>query len=212
VGDTTFDAAVQPDASLKLSRFVRSDNRTKAHQRAVDTVSNELQHRRSDLTAIDEQLKLLMARAMDGGDDAEEVGQEMAQMMAVKGQHTRRIAELEAQGTVSVTFQQTRKGCSVYLVPGVWTKLSWFPKPVVWCPVVEEKDEEDTVDVTEDLPLVLVEEKEDKVLVEQGHIYAIGGANGGASTCGERFDPATNSWTAVAAMSTKRYCFTVASL
>jgi hypothetical protein len=78
VGDTTFDAAVQPDASLKLSRFVRSDNRTKAHQRAVDTVSNELQHRRSDLTAIDGQLKLLMARAMDGGDDAEDVGQEIA--------------------------------------------------------------------------------------------------------------------------------------
>jgi hypothetical protein len=179
VGDTKFEAAVQPNGSLKLSLVVCSDNRAKAHQRAVGNVSNELQHRRADLTAIDEQLKLSMARAMDGGDDAGDIGQEMAQMMAVKGKRMRSISELEAQRTVSVTYQQTRTGRSVSLVPGVWTKLSWFPKPVVWCPVVQEKDEEDTVDVAEDLPLVLPEVKEEQK--EGGHIYAVGGANGSSS-------------------------------
>mmetsp|Transcript_30150 Transcript_30150/g.59030 ORF Transcript_30150/g.59030 Transcript_30150/m.59030 type:complete len:414 (+) Transcript_30150:27-1268(+) len=153
VGDLTLTAKLLPDGSLALSRVTITDNREERHQHAVDDLHNELHHRRQDLEAVEKDIQALMLQAQEGGDDADEVGLEIAKFLAVKGKHKRRVIELEAMETVSVKYDERHTGRSAVLCSGLYSSLSWFPTPVMWCSPTEEKEEQKVVHKQEQLPL-----------------------------------------------------------
>ena len=66
---------------------------------------------------------------------------------------SRRIKELEAMETVSVKYEERHKGRSAVLRSGVYTSLSWFPTPVMWCSPTEEEEEEKVIPKDGKLPL-----------------------------------------------------------
>eukprot|EP00808_Paulinella_micropora_P010445 g5896.t1 len=153
IGKLAFTATLSPDGTLALSRVTITENRDERHQMVLDALTNELEQRRRDLAAVDKDLQALMVRGQEGGEDAEAVGLEIAKWLAVKGKHKKRIEELEAMETVSVKYEERRKGRSAVLRAGVFVKLSFFPKPVMWCAPALEDDLEEVVPKEEKLPL-----------------------------------------------------------
>eukprot|EP00808_Paulinella_micropora_P015537 g73109.t1 len=107
-GDITFTAKLFPDG------------------RAIPAGGGELHHRRQDLEVVEKYIKALMLRAQEGGDDADQVGLDLAKFLGVKGKHKKRINELEAMKTVLVKYEEVHKGLSAVLRSGVYTSLSWL--------------------------------------------------------------------------------------
>jgi hypothetical protein len=132
VGPCELEAVILPDYSLKLANKTSVSNKAEAHFQAVKHLANELSHRKMDLQHMSSSVKKLMEDAEKGEDN----GAEIAELLAVQGNHTRIIADLEAK-RVPVTYEKHITGKFVIMRPGHFLSVSWFDKPVVWCPCEE---------------------------------------------------------------------------
>lgn len=204
IDNKIYEAHIQSDGLLYLSAYIRSDTRTEAHKEAVMEIKNELSHRKKNLLVVESEIATLLNTIQGGKQVTTELSLEMDRMLLLKSQHTARICELENQTTVSFTYQKIRKIYSALLPQGVFTKLSWFSKPVMWCTEIREGFEENKIFITEEIPIRTTLKKNE---ISKGHLYVvcgIGSDDTGLSSV-ERYDPDHNKWTFVTMLSSKRY-------
>lgn len=192
-----FEANIQADGSLRLCRSTTTDSRDSTFRQTVYNLKDELCHRQKDLSMIEKDVALLTARIQEGEENAEALGMEMTRMLVLKGQHKKKIREIQNQTTVCVNYQQIKKKSCVTLYPGLFTLLPWFSKPVMWCTEKKEDVQETTTMRTEEICMRILEEMD----VEKGHIYAVGGRE---LFTAERYDPDQNGWTKITSMCCKR--------
>jgi hypothetical protein len=155
IGRLSFEAKIQHDGCLALSRvMVKGVREARAQARA--TLDAELTRRRKDLDILKSRIQVLLHSVEKvSGQDAEDVGQALAQMLGAKGVHDQQIAELEATD-LEVVHAKVR--VSSVLAPGRLVKLSWFPEPVVWCLDVDEREEVEQ-NVTTRYPVMAIDDE-----------------------------------------------------
>ena len=104
---------------------------------------------------------MLIQRLEDGNGDADDLGVQLTQHLAMQGHHRKRIAELQSRSHVSVTFRTRKCVRWAVLRPGVLTRASFLKSPIIWCPldhsVVDSKVHEvvSNDEITESLPTSL---------------------------------------------------------
>ncbi len=123
----------------------------------------------------------------EDGEDDDELGAEVARLCAIKGQHQRRIKDIESQATVRVSFCRTETQHSVCLQAGKMTSVPWHDRPVVWCPSLPEA-KESIVHLTQDLPFDIPPNE---------LMFVFGGKDSVASSCGECYDVESRHWSLV---------------
>lgn len=185
-----------------------SDDRTNAHQRAVVNAMKQL----SDIEVELEQIKGKIEAEVKA--DNPNLASEIRRLMKRKTELEETAEAMNDMSTIDVTYKMQCRVAT--LMPGVGIKLSWFRKPVMWCPETEEEVE--ITEITEQMPVTAVvnaahDHIEWVVSPEvMGLMYASGGAHGNASDCLERFLPAEQRWEKVACMSEKRFNHALAVL
>lgn len=195
IGNTVFEAQIQPDGILQLSIPAESDNRDATYKKIVGNMEHELNRRKQDISFIEKDIAKIMTKMENGDEDIEKLGLEMARLVGLKGQHKKRIFEVQKKSNISVTYQKIRKVRSAFLSQGVFTKLPWFSKPVMWCTEIVEKIKKNISAVTEEMPLR-----------KRCHMYIVGGNCGATSSISsvERYQPSQNLWQVITKMTSKR--------
>eukprot|EP00808_Paulinella_micropora_P009915 g25549.t1 len=98
----------------------------------------KLARRKEDLAFVDTQIQAIQRELEAAPDDAEAKGLELARQYAIKGQHSKRIAELSDQKGFQYSYQEEQFEDFILMREGVPTLLDhFFPKltfPLVWCP------------------------------------------------------------------------------
>lgn len=140
---------------LRLSQTSTVSTLADRHTEAVAHAHNLLSHRREDLTHVTAQLQELL-QEMDAEEDenaADALFVEYKQQKAVKKNHEREIARLEAQLTVSVAHQVTTKEIFRVIRAGVFEQVDFFPDAICWCPHLESKSFERVEERVTEMPM-----------------------------------------------------------
>lgn len=229
VGNKIYDASIQDNGLLRLCNIIKNDTRDEVYKRAVDKITEELSQRRQDVKDLDRDLYELKRKIAKGNED---LGSEMDRLINIQSQHERRIKEIHFQVNIPVTYEQKSMECFVFVEKGIFMKLPWFPKLVMWNEEVECKTDTVSKVITEKMPLNLPElsttrntkregegegeKKHDSFEtnstlvpneeVFEGHLYAVGGYNKKESLVSvEKYDPKKDKWVSMNSMSKKRH-------
>lgn len=131
ISGKSFEFALEGEI-LQLSCRV-SDYLPKALLKARGLVASQLAKRESDEAAVAKKIAEIMLLLEEGDEDSDELALDLSMLAGAKGHHSREITKLE---TTPITVKHDEEWETVSMQPGVVQKLSWFDKPVVWCPVV----------------------------------------------------------------------------
>lgn len=193
-------AQVQADGSLRLAVSHMSNNRDECFKQAAASLRKEIRCRRADLKAMAHQIEETVSNDKDDQSvdevEVDQLGLELAQWCAIKGQHQRRIAAIESQSSIRVRYQQTLKTQELTLKPGVPTRVPWCSKPLVWL-LPEESAQGEHVQVTElseDLPFTFGADA----------LFVICGRNEATL----RYTPSEENWDVLSPPPQRRSCYT----
>eukprot|EP00808_Paulinella_micropora_P004030 g40739.t1 len=121
---------------LELTATRSSDNRVAAHKLRVAELAKELDLRQKEVDALAGDIQAQMKIAEEGGEAADGAGAELARLLALKGQFSKRIAELKNQKEVYVSVTAHEVTTVVKLPAGSFRHFPWASKPLCWCPQV----------------------------------------------------------------------------
>lgn len=191
LGSREFHTQIE-DGALTLTGLQIETTREKCRHATLASLVTELRCRKADLRAIKLQLEEALQRCeVDESEDTNELGIEITRLCAIKGQHQRRIAQLEDRLVSRVQYQETRITEKLTLRPGVPLRVSWMEAPLVWCPDGPQGNaviEKETAEVQEDMPLMLQKSSTE--------LYSFGGLGTGhrCEASMDTYDPVTKRW------------------
>lgn len=198
-GEYALQTHVEGDGSLRLVASIVSNNRDQLYEQMKRGLRHEYRCRNADLSAVKKQLDAMWEMTEE---DEDELGAEVARLLAIKGQHARRIEQLEKLESVRINYQRTTTTASIALQPGVAAKVSWCEAPVIWLPnrqMLEEVSGLLVEDVSEEMPIQAS---------AKGGIHVLGGQTSKApgSTQYLIYDRSEQTWTTLPPMIRDRSC------
>ena len=159
----------------------------------------EISKRQQDIEALNQQMQDTIQRIKDAPELADELGSMLGPLAAQVGVHAKRVRALQSRP--NITFQCTEVKERLVLPEGQWSKLPWWPEPVMYVnpgangPVVVVLEPTvETATVTKTRP------------VGGGTMVAVGGLDNNYQflSSAERYDEAKDEWELVSSMSSKR--------
>eukprot|EP00808_Paulinella_micropora_P004838 g39687.t1 len=127
----TLEASLQQNGCLQLSKYDITSGKDASAKLAIENAANEVGKRKEDLVAVEAKITELQRQAQEP-DASDEVGLEIGRMLGVKGQHTRRIKQIEDNKTVTVTYEVTKVRVSLVLQPGIAVTPVFLSHPIIW--------------------------------------------------------------------------------
>eukprot|EP00808_Paulinella_micropora_P004029 g40738.t1 len=121
---------------LELTATRSSDDHVAAHKLRVAELAKELDLRQKEVDALAGDIQAQMKIAEEGGEAADGAGAELARLLALKGQFSKRIAELKNQREVDVSVTAHEVTTVVKLPAGSFRQFPGASKPLCWCPQV----------------------------------------------------------------------------
>lgn len=192
-----FEAHLQSDGFLRLCTYTTVDTRHKVRERYIKKIKNELVDLKKELVMIEKDITMIRSRLQKATKNTEELELELTRMRTLKKQHRKRISNLQNQ---TITYQKICKVHFCVLRQGVFRKLQWFPKPVMWCIEMYDKVEEKILTVTEKLSM----QNSNVRTNAKGHFYPIGiNTQKSYMPLVELYNLSENKWRAVGAITSE---------
>ena len=127
-GDSEFHVEFIGDC-VQLRVIVTRNNREERVAQCKKNLIREMGHRVADMGLLEHKIA-----NMDDADDLKDV-------RTIANNHASIIDEFRNKESYNVIYQTTSTTFTATLNPGVWTKLGWYNKPVMFCVVEGEKSE-----------------------------------------------------------------------
>lgn len=132
VDGVELELRVQANGRLRLTTLHVSDNRDAACAQRKQTAAAEVAARQADVAALGRDTLALMQRIKaKKGVDADDLVRDLGELLAVEGHHQERVRELEAWGSLKVSYQRTKKSTFVLLSAGKLAKVPFLPARLV---------------------------------------------------------------------------------
>jgi hypothetical protein len=135
VFDQEYTLQVLPgDKTLTITRWVRSDNREDRCRTFVEDRANEIERRKLDLKALQEDVSAKVAEFEDEYLDLDtvDIKKELIDLLALRGKHKAELKTLESCADVKIPITETSQGESVVLPLKELVQVDFFDEPVVY--------------------------------------------------------------------------------
>lgn len=122
-------------AVLSLTKTTRRTDREEKRRQSLDSLEDELHKRRQEVMALAEQARVLQ-RLCENGENVDENCIELGRLLCAKGNHMKRIKELEQKREMQVSITVVKKISMLKIQASIVTTIEG-EEPFVWLPSTE---------------------------------------------------------------------------